>query len=309
MAIPDFQKIMLPFLEHIKDGKEYKLQEISNLLAIYLKLTKEELDEKIKQGTSRFDSRVHWVKTYFKQSKLIDTPRRGVFKINQRGLNVLKSKPDRIDIKFLMQFKEFQDFKSRKGTLKNNKKHKEESLDILGEKINGETPQELIETGVEELNNKLKGEIYEYIMKNDFYFFEKLVVDLLSKMGYGNELQEKEVTKKSGDEGIDGIIKEDKLGLDYIYIQAKRWNGSVGRPEVQKFVGALTGKKAKKGVFFTTSDYSKGAYEYASTVEHSIILINKEKLLDLIIEYNVGVQLTHAYELKKIDIDYFEDDY
>lgn len=305
MPVPDFQSIMLPFLIAISDERVYSKNELRDTLATEFNLSEQDLKEKVKSGSSRFENNIAWVKVYFNQAGLVNIPVRGKTQITQRGLEVLRENPSNIDIKFLMQFPEFVEFKNRR-------KKKKEKADRIDDNQSVETeesvtPIERIEKGIEEINNALKDEIYDFIMKNDYRFFEELVVKLLGKMGYGNELEDLQVTKKTGDEGIDGIIKEDKLGLEYIYIQAKKWESNVGRDEIHKFVGALAGKKAKKGVFFSTSDYSKGAYEYAQNVENTVILINKEKLLDLIIEFNLGLQTVNSYEIKKIDSDFYDD--
>jgi restriction system protein len=340
MAVPDFQTMMLPFLQVLADGKEYSTSEIREKLRKHFDLNADDLSIKLKSGSTRFNNNISWVKVYLGQALLTITPRRGFTQITQRGIEELKYNPEALSTSYLTKYPEFVDFKTRKSekTIKtkvqtdtnNEKTEVEEGIvdkikdaeKVIDNKIkdvekivliqrledsHSSTPIEMIEKGIDEINSELKRKIFEYIMNNDFYFFEELVVKLLGQMGYGNELEDKEVTKKTGDEGIDGIIKEDKLGLEYIYIQAKRWQHTVSRPEIQKFVGALLGKKAKKGVFFTTSDYSKGAYEYAANVEHSVILINKEKLLDLIVEFNLGVYITNSYEIKKIDIDFYEE--
>jgi restriction system protein len=305
MSVPDFQSIMLPFLKVISDERVYSKNELRDALSKVFNLSELDLKEKVKSGSSRFENNIAWVKVYFNQAGLVNIPVRGKTQITQRGLEVLRENPSNIDIKYLMKFPEFVEFKSRKK----KKKDKPDKInkDISVEIEETATPVENIEKGIEEINNTLKDEIYEYIMKNDYRFFEELVVKLLGKMGYGNELEDLQVTKRTGDEGIDGIVKEDKLGLEYIYIQAKKWESNVGRDEIHKFVGALAGKKAKKGVFFSTSDYSKGAYEYAQNVENTVILINKEKLLDLIIEFNLGLQTVNTYEIKKIDSDFYDD--
>ena len=226
--------------------------------------------------------------------------RDGVYKITARGQELLKTNPARIDIKVLSQYKEYRLFRNQ-----------EEVDDEVGKNVEvdeSNTPEEVIEETYQKLNSQLAEDLLEVILEKDGYYFERLVMDVLIKMGYGNfRNNAKEVTKKSNDGGIDGIINEDKLGLDKIYVQAKRWtDGVVGRPELQKFVGALSERQATKGIFITTSDFTKDAKEYIDKVSQNIVLINGALLTNLMIEYGVGVQTVYTYEIKKIDNDYFE---
>ena len=306
--IPDFQTIMLPLLKHVSDGEEYKLDTIVDLMAKHFKITDEQRKELLPSGqTFVFGSRVGWARTYMKKAGLIDTPKRGCIKITDSGLNVLKQNPSGINIAYLKQFPKFIDWQNIK---------KEDNQNNLGletiqpEIINTQTPEELLESSYQSLRKDLAQDILEKILNLSPAFFERLVVELLVKMGYGGSIQDAgKAIGKSGDEGIDGTIKEDRLGLDVIYIQAKRWQPGnvVGRPEIHKFIGALVGQGAKKGIFITTSSFTKDAIGFIPRNETKIVLIDGIQLSQLMIDYNVGVTLQHLYEIKRIDNDYFEE--
>lgn len=307
MPIPDFQTLMLPILKILKDKKEHSLKEILNSLIIQYKLTKDEQKEMVpSQKQTKIYNRVVWANTYMKKAGLMESPERGIFKISDEGLRVLETNPKIMNISYLRKypnFIEFHDIKKENNEIINN-------IDDKNEEI--QTPEENINTAYNKLRKALADELLEKIMNQSPHFFEILVVELLVKMGYGGSIEEAErafVTGKSGDEGIDGVIHEDKLGLDIIYIQAKRWQKSnvVRRPELQKFVGALAGQGAKKGVFITTSSFTKEAIDYKPRNETKIVLIDGEKLTQLMIDYNIGVYPEVTYELKKIDIDYFNE--
>jgi len=302
MAIPKFYEIMLPFLELISDRKEHKIQELFEKIADYFKLSDEERTKMLDSGNDIIlNNRVRFARLYLKQAGLIEYVSRGTFKITQRGLDVLKSKPKIIDVKFLEQYPEFIEFRyKRKKETKNTIEEKQETLE-------DQTPEEILDSAYSEIRQTLTKELIGSVKDCSPQFFEKLVVELLLKMGYGGSRKDAGAAiGKSGDGGIDGIIKEDKLGLDVIYIQAKRWrDGTVGRSDIQKFVGALVGKQAHKGIFITTSTFTNGAIEYANNVDVKVILIDGAELAKLMIDYNVGVSVTAIYELKKIDSDYF----
>jgi len=304
--IPDFQAIMLPLLKQIRDGKEYKLDTIVDLMAKEFKITNDERKELLPSGqTFVFGSRVGWARTYMKKAGLIDTPKRGYMRITDSGLNVLKQNLTRISIAYLKRFPEFIEWQNIK------KEDNQSNFDIetvQSESINKQTPEELLNYSHSQLKEELAIELIEKIKECSPSFFERLVVDLLIKMGYGGSRQEAgRVIGKSGDGGIDGIINEDKLGLDSIYVQAKKWEGVVGRPEIHKFIGALAGQGAKKGIFITTSYFTKEANEYQPKNDTKIVLIDGKKLADLMIEYGVGVTTKFNYEVKKMDSDYFEE--
>lgn len=302
--IPDYQTLMLPVLKSVADGKEHKFREIADSIAKNFGLTEEELGCLLPSGNqSIFDNRVGWAKTYLKKACLIEYKGKGVLKITERGKQVLKDSPQKIDNKFLKQYDEFNEFQNKV----NPKEEKQETETDY----KNQTPEELIETAFHDFQKSLAEELLDKIRNVSPSFFEKLVVALLVKMGYGGSIKDAgQAIGRTGDEGIDGIIKEDKLGLDVIYIQAKRWkeNNVIGRPEIQKFVGALAGQGAKKGVFITASSFTKEALDYKPMNDTKVILIDGMKLANLMIEYNLGVAQLHCYELKKLDNDYFDEE-
>lgn len=307
MAIPDYQTLMLPLLKQLADGREHRLPEVRGNLAAEFRLTSQELDELLPSGTARiFYNRLGWAQTYLKKSALLDNPRRGVLIITERGKQVLLEAPQRIDAAFLSRFSEFREFIS--GVAQGEREPTSQSK--VAQEIQLDTPEELLETAHQTLRDGLASELLATIKGNSSEFFERLVVDLLVRMGYGGSRREAgQAVGQSGDEGIDGIIKEDRLGLEAIYIQAKRWSDkSVGRPDVQGFVGALQGKRAKKGIFITTSYFTREAYEYVERLDIKVILIDGKRLANLMIETNVGVMPIATYEVKKIDLDYFSEE-
>jgi restriction system protein len=297
MAIPDFQTIMLPLLQYFSDKKTHSNQNTYEVMAERFRLTEEELSELLPSGKqSVFSNRVAWAKSHLKQAGLIESPERGVYRITERGLEVLRDAPERITISYLRKYPEFRRFRGERDT---------EPIPPVG--ANDEkTPQEHIEYGYQQIKEELTEEILKQVKACSPFYFEKIVVDLLLAMGYGGSRAESgQVTQKTGDGGIDGIINEDKLGLDVIYIQAKRWENPVSRPEIQKFAGALQGKRAKKGIFITTSSFSRESHEFARSIDSKIILIDGERLAKLMIEHNVGVVVGQTYEIKRMDSDYF----
>ncbi len=302
--IPDYQSLMLPLLRQLSDGQEHTYREIIERLAEEFQLSDEERREMLASGKQAvFDNRVGWAKTYLKKAGLIASPKRATSVITELGRQTLAKNLERIDVEYLCQFPAFLEFK----------RASQNSDEAEGKKAYAaseeQTPEENLERAYGQLRASLASELLSRVLDLSPHFFEKLVVELLVKMGYGGSLKDAgKAIGKSGDEGIDGIIKEDKLGLDTIYIQAKKWNPStlVGRPEIQKFVGALAGQGAKKGIFITTSSFTKEAQEYTSKVETKIVLIDGEQLAQLMIDYNVGCSTQQIYEIKKIDNDYFE---
>jgi restriction system protein len=306
VAIPDFQYIMLPLLELARDGESHQVSEAVDTLARRFSLTHDEMNELLPSGKQpRFRNRVNWAATHLKKARLLESPRRGHVRITDRGRSVLANSPGMIDNKFLEQFDEFVDFRTSR---------REDSSPIDGSDKQPvipatNTPEEALQEAYQTLRSSLVAEILDAVKKSPPGFFEKLVVDLLVRMGYGGSHQEAgQAIGKSGDEGIDGIIKEDRLGLDIIYIQAKRWESAVGRPEVQKFAGALQGQRARKGVFITTSTFSKEATQYAANIETKVILIGGDRLAEFMIDHGVGVTTDATYEVKRIDADYFSDE-
>jgi restriction system protein len=302
MAIPDYQSIMLPVLKVLSDGGARRLRELVDILSDEFGLSEEERKELLPSGQkSIFYNRVGWACTYLKQAALTEYPQRGFSKITERGVKVLKDNPSAINVKFLEQFEEFQEFRSRKKV----KAAPPKGGNGIAADI---TPEETLENAYESIRNDLASELLQVIKTNPPSLFEKIVVELLVKMGYGGSRKDAgRAVGQTHDEGIDGIIKEDRLGLDIIYIQAKRWDNTVGRPEIQKFAGALQGKRARKGIFITTSNFSKEAIEYAGMIDTKIVLIDGEQLAQFMIDHDVCVTPVQSYEIKRIDTDYFED--
>lgn len=301
MAIPDFQSVFLPLLKACADGQEHTKQELLPLLAKQFGLTEAELSIKIASGgAGMFDNRVGWATSHLKQAGLLENLRRGVYRITDRGLQVLNENPQPLNIRYLKRFPEF---------LASRSTPRDGSQFVELATVNPETPDELIAGGYKQLREALAIEVLERIKSVSPARFEELVVELLVKMGYGGTQEDAgRVVGKSGDGGIDGIINEDRLGLDVIYIQAKRWEADVGRPEIQKFVGALAGNKANKGVFITSSGFTKGAIDYASQVNHRVVLIDGAMLAELMMDYDLGVSVKDVYTVKRLDTDYFEVD-
>ncbi|MFP5258190.1 MAG: restriction endonuclease [Acidobacteriota bacterium] len=306
MAVPDFQSIMLPLLQLLGDGEEWSNVSINVALENIFALTDDEKAQLLPSGKMRvFVNRVAWAKTHLKQAELVTAVRRGVYQITEAGQRVLQEKPTRIDIRYLMRFPGFYKFRNGKKYDQGAAVDPISQTECSGEK----TPEEYIEIGITAVAEKVRQEILQYVKKSSSSFFEKLVVDLLMAMGYGGTRQEAgRLTGRGSDEGVDGIIDEDKLGLDVIYIQAKRWEGSVSRPEIQKFAGALQGKKANKGVFITTSSFTKEAISFVESIASRIILIDGDKLSKLMLEFDVGVSVVQTYSLKKVDTDYFNEE-
>jgi restriction system protein len=301
MGVPDFQSVMLPLLRLASDGQEHALRDAIDALANEFSLTEADRKELLPSGRqATFNNRVGWARTYLTKAGLIELPRRGHFRITPRGLEALKTNPPKINIAFLEQYPEFVEFRSR------DKEPSTSGTDEL--QTDEQTPEESLETAYQKVRRGLATELLQTIKSCSPEFFEHLVVDVLLKMGYGGSRKEAgQAVGKSGDGGIDGIIKEDRLGLDIIYIQAKRWdtNNTVGRPEVQKFAGALQGHRAKKGIFITTSDFSREALDFVSRIDSNIVLIDGQSLAQHMIDHSVGVSTIASYEVKKIDSDYF----
>ena len=301
LAIPDFQSLMLPLLKIASDGDEHSLSEVIEKLAVDYSLTEEDRKELLPSGLqARFDNRVGWARTYLTKSGLLEKVERGSFRITERGLQVLEEKPVHINIKYLKRFPELIDFISpgpRGG-----------SIGVEADS-DDQTPEEMLASSYQKIRKDLAQELLSRIMSMSPKFFENLVVELLVSLGYGGSRRDAaQAVGKRKDGGIDGVIKEDSLGLDVIYIQAKRWEGTVGKPIVQSFAGSLDGMFSKKGVFITTSTFSQDARHFVKAIEKKIILIDGEELVDLMIDHNIGVQESQTYILKKIDLDYFTED-
>jgi restriction system protein len=305
--IPDFQTIMLPLLKILQDGKEHALRDIISEISDQFTLTEEERVQLLPSANqTMISNRVGWARTYLKKANLLETPKRAVLKITEDGVNILAKSLPRIDVKFLQTLPKFQEWQSSYATKIDDIELAENENKI--EIQTGKTPEELLDYSYSQLKEELASEIIDKIKSCSPAFFELLVIDLLIKMGYGGSRKEAgEVLGKSGDGGIDGIIKEDKLGLDTIYIQAKRWENTVTIHQVRDFAGSLLSKKAKKGIFITTSSYPASAKEFVSSIEPKIVLIDGNELANLMIEYKVGVSVKKVYEVQRLDSDYFEE--
>ncbi len=307
MAIPDYQSLMLPLLRFAaKKGTEISTSEAVEALAAELGLSDEDLKEMLPSGIqSTFVNRVGWASTYMKKAGLLEATRRGFYRITDRGRDLLKNQPEAINVKLLKQYPEFLEFQRLRGTRGGDKTTEPKGTPDLS----ATTPSEALESAYENLRDELAGELLGRLKKISPSFFERVVVELLVKMGYGGSRADAgKAIGRSGDGGVDGIIKEDKLGLDVVYIQAKRWdNNPVGRPDVMQFAGALQAQRATKGIFITTSRFTDDARRYVSRIGSKIVLIDGEQLTNLMIEYDVGVSTVSLYPVKKVDGDYFEE--
>jgi restriction system protein len=300
MSIPDFQSIMLPLLQLASDGEEHSIRGAVEALGNHFALTPEQKTQLLPSGQPIFYDRVTWTRTHLKKAGLLHDPRRGYFKITDRGREILHRSPDRIDMNYLMEFPEYVVF--RTGTPEPPGTPRD------GTGLEKLTPEEILEQVYQRIRVDLSEEVLKAVINSSPGFFEKLVVELLVKMGYGGSRREAaRAVGRSGDEGIDGIIDEDRLGLDTIYIQAKKWKKSnkVSRPEIHKFVGALQGQRAKKGIFITTTLFSDEAKRYAASIDTKVVLIDGARLASLMIDHNVGVSAQTVYEIKRLDSDFF----
>ena len=304
MPIPDFQSLMRPLLQAHADGKEHINRDLISQIAEQFGLSDEDRRELLPSGVARvFDNRIGWAKSHISQAGLITAPRRAISMISERGREALLHHPERIDLRVLNGFEEYREFRNRRRTPGENDGDTPE-LEVQ----NSQTPEELLESAYLQVRRQIESELLVQIKNSPPDFLERVVVDLVVRMGYGGSRKDAgEALGRSGDEGIDGIIKEDPLGLDIIYLQAKRWEGTVGRPEIQKFAGALQGQRARKGIFITTSTFSADALEYTSRIDTKIILIDGPRLSKLMFDHGVGVATASNYEVKRIDSDYFTD--
>lgn len=302
MGVPDFQSLMLPLLRIAADGREHSLAEARDILAAAFKLSDADREELLPSGRQpKFANRVAWAKSYLQQAGLLLSPRRGHFQISDRGRAVLKTSPTRIDIKFLEQYPEFVEFRTPKGDLQGV------VVDATPAQTEPETPEEALEAAHLKMRVGLASELLSRVKTASPQFFEGLVVELLLKMGYGGSRRDAgQAIGRSGDEGIDGVISEDRLGLDVVYLQAKKWDGTVGRPEIHRFVGALHGKRARKGVFITTGTFSAEATAYVEHIDPKVVLIDGRRLAELMMDFDVGVNTSATYSVKRVDSDYFD---
>ena len=293
---------MRPLLEAYSSGEERPISEVRRDLGSQFSLTGEQLAERLPSGLAKtFDNRVGWAATYLYRTSLLTRPRRSVYQITERGRQVLAAHPNRVDLSVLRQFPEFESFTRSSG--------RRARTAVAPTADESATPEERIESAYQELRGALAAELRERIHTMAPSAFEDLVLDVLHAMGYGDGTEDSRLrTGGSGDRGIDGVIRQDRLGLDVIYVQAKRWESTVGRPVVHAFVGALQGARATRGIILTASTFSPDAREFAATVSPRILLIDGERLAELMIDYDVGVAARESYHVKRVDGDYFGDD-
>lgn len=303
MAVPGYQKFMFPILKLLSDGNIYYKKDIVIKMVNEFNLSQEEMEEKLSsQHEPVYINRIGWAITYLKKAGLLNNPSRAYFSITDEGKKIVKDNITNLDSKYLRRYESFLEFQKLS--------HKNEDIEIIDENEKElQTPSEKLISYYEIIKKDVCEDLLNKIMEQKPDFFENLVVDLIVAMGYGGSIEDAgRATKRTNDEGIDGLVKEDKLGLDIIYIQAKRWKAgnSVGRPEIQKFIGALAGQGARKGIFITTSNFTKEAIDFKPRNDTSIILIDGQKLVELMYEYNIGVSTERCFEIKKLDSDYFE---
>lgn len=302
MPIPDYQTLMLPLLQAVGDGRVHQISKLYEKLSNEFGLTEEERNERLPSGRETYiKNRISWARTYLQKAGLLTSPKKGQVTITQEGKKLLAKPPKKINNVFLRKYPGFVEFRPRNGDRNEEIEQKTKTLSV--------TPSESFESAYNSLREELADELLDTIKQSEPYFFERLVVDLMLAMGYGGSRKDAgEATRKSGDGGIDGVIREDILGLDSIYLQAKRYSSEVvGEPKLRDFAGALQGVRAKKGVFITTSSFSKEAEEYVTKIDSKIILIDGNRLSRLMIDHNVGVSTKDIFEIKQIDSDYFSD--
>ncbi|ABC83310.1 Restriction endonuclease [Anaeromyxobacter dehalogenans 2CP-C] len=305
MPVPSYDAFMLPPLQALAEGDEHNARDLRDQLDRTFDLTDADRHELLPSGKQPvFDGRVGWAKTYLEKAGLLSTSRRGWYRITDAGRSVLAKNPERIDKQYLLQFESFRVFASRatdepQGTTESPEEKSTPEV----------TPEEALERAHKEIRAKVETELLDAVGKASPRFFKKLVVELLVQMGYGGSLEDAgRALGRSHDGGIDGIIKEDHLGLDAIYVQAKRWQNNVGRPDVQAFAGSLEGERARKGVFITTSSFSSEARDYVKRIEKKIVLIDGRQLASLMVDFSIGVNTVSTYEIKRVDTDYFAEE-
>ncbi len=304
MSVPDYQTLMLPVLRATSDG-EVAISDVISRLEDQFNLSPEERSEKIKSGQRVIANRAYWAKVYLSKAGLVENTRRGHYMITARGREALATNPDRIDNNYLSQFDEFREFRSRPRTPSRPDEPKP------GQGHEEETPDEILRQTHARIEKALGKEVLDRVLAESFDFFEKLIVDLLVKMGYGGSHENAgRRVGQSGDEGIDGVIDEDALGLDQIYLQAKKYklDRSIDAPTIREFIGSLEGKNATKGVFVTTSSFTGPARDFAEKVAHRVVLIDGDLLTKLMVRHNVGVRVEDVLEIKKIDEDFFSEE-
>ena len=305
MVIPQYQDLMKPLLEACEIGKEHNASEMARKLAPRFSLTQEDLSKRHDKSKSLiFQGRIGWAKVYLQKAGLLESKSRGYFSINNEGVQFLKTHNE-VNNESLCSLAKFREWKhpEKESILLNETPR----MDLTIVDLEND-PQESMEEAYRVIRKSLKDKLLSNILEQNPSFFEKLVLDVILSLGYGDSFSSGEILGKSSDGGVDGVIKQDKLGLDLIYLQAKRWTNKIGAPEIRDFVGSLVGKQSKKGIFITTSKFTSEAVEYVSNVPHSVILIDSDRLTDLMIDYGVGVSKKVIYEIKDIDLDYFEEE-
>lgn len=297
---------MRPLLEALDDGQEQPVRTLRDSLATQFELTEQELEQRLPSGRDQtYRNRVGWALTHLKGAALVESPRRGVYRITDRGQAVLTqtTAAQRVDLRTLGAFDEYRQFRSHDGPSAG------EAPAPTAAEASTETPTERMESAARELRSALGADLLDRVGEQTPAFFEQLVLDVLQAIGYGGSREDAaDRLGRSGDGGVDGVIREDKLGLDLIYVQAKRWTNAVGRPDIQQFVGALNGQRATKGVFITTSSFSREARDYAEAVNPRVILVDGQQLAELMIDHDVGVTVETTYRIRRVDLDYFEAD-
>ena len=310
MALPTYEDVMLPVLKTLEASGPRHRREVVAGVTDSLHLSEAEQQQTLASGKATVMlSRVGWALAYLKQARVVESPSRGVYQLTDRGRDVLAHKPSRVDGKFLSQFPEFLDFLQRARAATVEKVGADKGLveDAVETASESASPEEALGAAYGRLRTGLEEDLLEAVKSASPVFFEQLVIDLLVKMGYGgSRVDAARAVGRAGDGGIDGVIDEDRLGLDVIYVQAKRWDAAVGRPEIQKFAGALQGQRAKKGIFITTSNFTREAVEYAGHIESRIILVDGRRLARLMFDFDVGATPRSTYTVKQLDSDYFE---
>lgn len=305
MPIPKYDELTWPILQILKDGQPHSTHDLAKALSDQFGLSEEERSARLPSGVQTYMlNRTGWAGFHLDRAGLVARPKRGRWQITPEGLKVASSQARKLDRQALSEFPAFADYLT---SLRAGNNHEPE-VEPAQPADTDTPPEEQIASAFKALRADLKQDLLGMVRRMDPIRFERLVLDLLLAMGYGGSREEAaSMTKVSNDEGIDGVINEDRLGLDVIYVQAKRWQNTVGRREIQGFVGALAGQQAHKGIFITTSDFAETARTYAKTIPQKVILLDGDRLADLMIQHNIGVSLSHSYEIKKIDSDYFEE--
>jgi restriction system protein len=298
MAVPIFHEFLLPILRFVSDGEPHRPADTLEYVVAQFPLTEDDLANRLANGRTRLMDRVLWAITYLRKSRLIESVSWGVFRITDRGRELLQEKPNTLSLRDLERYPEYLEFKGRG-------KKEEDAVEL--ELSPEDTPEEQLQSLFKTIRSTLEAELLESFKAATPMFFEKVVLNLLVSMGYGGSFEDAaNTTRRSGDDGIDGVIKEDRLGLDLIHIQAKRWRDNVvGRPDIQNFAGSLEGQRGKKGVFITTSTFSHEAREYVSRIEKKIVLIDGAELARLCVDFGIGVVIQNTYSVRKLDTDFF----